>query len=267
VSQENVEIVRRAFEGFNRDGPEAVTAFLDPEIEWHDFPSLPDAGVHHGHEGFLAAMEQFLGDFEDFRLVIDEIFAHGNQVIAYYRNVGRGRGSGATFERRQAGVLTLRNGSIVRAEWFGTQAEALKAVGLEEYALSANLDLVRLIYADWERGDFSSARWADPAIRFSIVGGPDPGTWTGQSGMRTGWFRFLEAWEDFQVNAEEYRELDDTRVLVLIRRSGRGRSSQLPVEQMRSLAADVFHILDGKVVQLMHYPDRDRALADLGLEE
>jgi ketosteroid isomerase-like protein len=83
--------------------------------------------------------------------------------------------------------------------------------------------------------------------------------------MRTGWFRFLEAWEDFQVNAEEYRELDHTRVLVLIRRSGRGRTSQLPVEQMRSLAADVFHILDGKVVQLMHYPDRDHALADLGL--
>jgi ketosteroid isomerase-like protein len=68
---ENVEIVRHAFEVFNRDGPEAVTAFLDPEIEWHDFPALPDAGVHHGHEGFLAAMEQFLGDFEDFRLLID----------------------------------------------------------------------------------------------------------------------------------------------------------------------------------------------------
>jgi ketosteroid isomerase-like protein len=50
-----------------------------------------------------------------------------------------------------------------------------------------------------------------------------------------------------------------------IRRSGRGRTSQLPVEQMRSLAADVFHILDGKVVRLMHYPDRDHALSDLGL--
>jgi ketosteroid isomerase-like protein len=131
--------------------------------------------------------------------------------------------------------------------------------------VSANLDLVRSIYADWEHGDFSAVEWAHPAIQFSIVGGPDPGTWTGHSGMGTGWFRFLEAWEDFHVNAEEYRELDHTRVLVLIRRSGRGRASQLPVEQMRSLAADVFHISDGKVVQLMHYPDRDQALADLGL--
>ena len=132
MSQQNVEIVRRGIEVFNRDGPEAATAFLDPEIEWHDFPELPDAGMHHGHQGFLTAMEQFLGDFEDFRLLIDEIFAHGNQVIAYYRNFGRGRGSGATFERRQAGVFTLRDGSIVRVEFFGTQAEALKAVGLEK---------------------------------------------------------------------------------------------------------------------------------------
>ena len=133
MSHENVEIVRHAFEVFNRDGPEAVTAFLDPEIKWHDFPALPDAGMHHGHEGFLAAMEQFLGDFEGFRLLIDEIFAHGSsQVIAYYRNLGRGRGSGATVEERRASVWTLRNGSIVRVEWFGTQREALKAVGLEE---------------------------------------------------------------------------------------------------------------------------------------
>ena len=131
MSQENVEIVRRAIEVFNRDGPEAATAFLDPEIEWHDLPEQPDASVHHGHEGFLAAGE-FSGGFEDFRVLVDEIFAHGNRVITYHRTFGRGPGSGATFEQRGAGVFTLRKGSIVRVEWFGTQGEALKAAGLEE---------------------------------------------------------------------------------------------------------------------------------------
>jgi len=105
---------------------------MDPEIEWHDMPEQPDASVHHGREGFLAAVEQFAGGFEDFRVLVDEIFDHGDQVIAYSRTFGRGRGSGATFERRGACVWTLRNGSIVRVEWFGTQREALKAVGLEE---------------------------------------------------------------------------------------------------------------------------------------
>jgi ketosteroid isomerase-like protein len=133
--------------------------------------------------------------------------------------------------------------------------------------MSENLDLVRSIYADWERGDFSSADWAHPDIQFVMVGGPDPGTWTGVAGMAEGWFRFLEAWDDFHVEADDQRELDRTRVLALIRRSGTGHTSGLAVAQMQSLAADVFHVLDGKVMQLVHYWDRDRALADLGLEE
>jgi hypothetical protein len=132
--------------------------------------------------------------------------------------------------------------------------------------MSENLDLVRSIYADWERGDFSRADWAHPAIQFAIVGGLDAGAWSGVDGMARGWLNFLEAWEDLHVEAEQSRELDPTRVVVLIHRSGRGRSSRLAVEEMHSLAADVFHMLDGKVMQLLHYWERDRALADLGLE-
>ena len=73
-----MEVVRRAIEVFNRDGPEAVTGFFDPEIEWHDFAEQPDASVHQGHEGFLEAVEQYAGGFEDFRVLIEEIFDHGD---------------------------------------------------------------------------------------------------------------------------------------------------------------------------------------------
>ena len=132
--------------------------------------------------------------------------------------------------------------------------------------MSANLDLVRSIYADMERGDFSRSDWAEPEIEYVRPDGLAPGSWTGLVGMAQAIREMLSVWEDCRVEAVEYRELDSERVLVFSRYSGRGKASGLHLGHMRAEAADVFHIRDGKVTKLVWYWDRDRALADLGLE-
>jgi ketosteroid isomerase-like protein len=132
--------------------------------------------------------------------------------------------------------------------------------------MSANLDLVRSIYAEWERGDFSSTGWAHPEIEFEAIGGLEPGRAHGIPGMARAMREFLTAWEGYRVEAEECRQLDDERVLVLIHRSARGKTSGLEVEQLRSKGAQLFHLRDGNVTRLVLYWDRTRALADLGLE-
>ena len=131
--------------------------------------------------------------------------------------------------------------------------------------MSENLDLVRSIYAAWERGDQSSVEWAHPEIELVIADGPSPASATGLAGMAEAARDFVSAFEDLRTKAEEYRELDDEQVLVLDHRSGRGKTSGLELNQIRTQGAHLFHIRDGKVRRLVRYMDRDRALADLGL--
>jgi hypothetical protein len=90
-----------------------------------------------------------------------------------------------------------------------------------------NLDLVRSIYADWERGDFRRVQWARHDIE-----------WT-----------------------------DTTReCLCFIALAGVERASGVEVGPAGSKWACLFHFGNGKVSKLLLYSDRDRALADLGLE-
>ncbi len=130
---------------------------------------------------------------------------------------------------------------------------------------SANVELVRSIWAAWERGDWSSVEWAHPDIEYVRADGPEPGSWTGLAGMSRGFRGWLSAWEGYRFNADEYRELDDARVLVLGHQGGRGKTSGLELGQIGTKAAALFHVHGGKVTRLVIYADRQRALADLGL--
>jgi ketosteroid isomerase-like protein len=130
---------------------------------------------------------------------------------------------------------------------------------------SPNLDLVRSIYAAWERGDFGSADWAHPDVECVFAGGPDPGSWNGLTGMAEGMRAWISAWEDFRVEPEEYRELDEERVLVLVQLSGRGKTSGLEIGRARARQANLFHVRGGQVSLVVIYLDNERALADLSL--
>jgi hypothetical protein len=93
---------------------------------------------------------------------------------------------------------------------------------------SANLDLVRSIFAEWERGDFSSAEWAHPQIELVSADGPSPSSWIGPAAMADDGSRGrLSVWEGYRVEADEYHEHDAERVLMLVCRQGRGKTSGL----------------------------------------
>ena len=132
---------------------------------------------------------------------------------------------------------------------------------------SANIDLVRSIYAAWERGDYRAAGWAHPEIEFVIGDGPSPSRQRGVAAMGEAWQDVLSVWRDYRSVAEGYRELDDGSVLVPTAFSARGRTSNIQVRQVLARGASVMHLHDGKVTKLAIYFNRERALADLGLSQ
>ena len=114
---------------------------------------------------------------------------------------------------------------------------------------------------------FSSAEWADPGIEFVQPDGPEPSRATGLVEMATAWRKRLNAFAGVRVEAEEYRELDDSRVFVLVRSRGVAQTSGIDLGQVAGgRTALLASLRDGKVTRLVLYFDRDRALADLGLE-
>lgn len=98
-----------------------------------------------------------------------------------------------------------------------------------------------------------------------MADGPAPGQWTGLDGMATSFRDFLGAWDEYRIEVDEYRSLDEYRVLVLQHFGGRGKTSGLELEGMRAQGAHLFHIHGGKVTRLVNYIDRQRALTELGL--
>jgi ketosteroid isomerase-like protein len=132
--------------------------------------------------------------------------------------------------------------------------------------VSENLDLVRSIYAAWERGDYSSVEWADPAIEYVVADGVEPGIWKGRAEMEKVLGSILDLWDDPRIEVDECRELDDSRVLVLNHLHAKGKTSGVDIGGMLRNGAAVLHLRNRRVTKYVSYWDRERALADLGLK-
>ena len=130
-----------------------------------------------------------------------------------------------------------------------------------------NVQLLRSMLAPWERGDSSAIEGLHPDLEYVVADGPEPGGGKGLAGLARAWSAWVSAWEDLRVQVDEYRAVDDARVLVLARKSGRGKQSGLEIDDMHAKGAVICHVNGGKVTRMVLYYDRANALADLGLSE
>jgi ketosteroid isomerase-like protein len=131
MAQENVEIVRRSYEHFNRSG-EVDYSVLHPEIVYDLSRRTFDRLVFRGHEGVRAFLTLVREQWASRRMEPEYLLDAGDKVVASVRLVGIGRQSGVETTANAAHVWAFREGKIVRLTVFQTLDEALEAVGLRE---------------------------------------------------------------------------------------------------------------------------------------
>jgi ketosteroid isomerase-like protein len=273
---EKEDLVRRANASMSASPEDIRTTageFWDADADYYPARKFPEAQPCHGLKEITDSLVRFREMWSRFEWTVHEVIEVGDErALSRMTLNAEGRESGAELEGDVYESYWFRHGRLLRVEDHLTLRGALHALGLEGETLEAaglrapsNLDLVRSIFAAWERGDYSSAEWADPEIEYIHADGPARGSWTGLAGMAEGWRSWLSAWDDLRQEVEEYRELDDERVLVLSHGYGRGKTSGLETGQIRTNAATLFHVRGGKVARLVIYFDRDRAFSDLGL--
>jgi ketosteroid isomerase-like protein len=133
MSQENLELTRRAYAAFNRGDLEDMLAYLAPDFEYLTTGAIPGVeGVYRGPEGFRQFLESFWGEFDEPGLEVRELIEAEDRVLAGLTFQGRGKQSGVETTWNLWHVWTVRGGKAVLGQAFTSREQALEAAGLSE---------------------------------------------------------------------------------------------------------------------------------------
>jgi ketosteroid isomerase-like protein len=132
MSQENVELARRAADAVNRRDLDALLALTDPEVVTATRTLGVEGGTYHGHEGIRTWWDGIFSAFPDFNVEVISLRGIGDMTLGNLCVRGHGEGSGAPFEDVVWQAARVRDGRVVWWQTFGSEAEALEAVGLLE---------------------------------------------------------------------------------------------------------------------------------------
>jgi ketosteroid isomerase-like protein len=132
MSQENVDLHRRATDAVNRRDLDALLALAHEDIESASRLVVME-GSYHGHEGVRRWWRDFFGFAPDYSIEVLEIRDLGDVTLAHMRGSGSGSASATPFDDPYWQVCRWRDAKCVFWSNYPTEAEALKAIaGLGE---------------------------------------------------------------------------------------------------------------------------------------
>jgi ketosteroid isomerase-like protein len=129
MGSSNVELVRSIYAAWER-GDLSPTEWADPEIEYVNPEGAVEPGTRRGSEEFTTAIERVFDGWATWNMEPERFESVANQVAVVLRYRARGLSSGVIVEGRESALWTLREGRVVRYEWFHDPEDALNALGL-----------------------------------------------------------------------------------------------------------------------------------------
>ena len=133
MSQENVEIVRRANAAYAAGGMDAALPYFTDDTVLYSIPEWPDDPEYHGHDGLRRLDRQWRDNFDDFGFDAQELRDAGDAVVSLHELTGRTKGSGIPMTM-QIGAVVSRfvDGRIGAQRLFPSWESALSAADLSE---------------------------------------------------------------------------------------------------------------------------------------
>jgi ketosteroid isomerase-like protein len=133
MSQENVEIVRRAMEAWNREDMAALAAMSDAEVEFVSIFAGMEGRTYRGYDGLREYFADMRDAWTEFHRDIEEVIEAGDdQVVVFFHLRGTARTSGVSVDEDVTTVFELSKGRLYRMVVFRDREEALEAAGLSE---------------------------------------------------------------------------------------------------------------------------------------
>jgi ketosteroid isomerase-like protein len=132
MSEQNVEIVRRAYAALSQGDADTLRDLTDPEFVADFSRRLVEPGVLRGRDEALAFLGQSREPWDDYPVwEPQELIDAGDKVVALIRTSARGKGSGIEVEAYVWNLWRFRDGKLVEATYFGDdRPAALEAAGL-----------------------------------------------------------------------------------------------------------------------------------------
>ena len=117
MSEENVEVVRRAFAAFDEGDYECLVELAGPQIEYDISRTSRESRVVRGPQEVVAVLEDWVDTWDEHQVELSELIDAGNEtVVAVMQERGKLEGSDTWVEHARGVVYTVRDQRVVRYE-------------------------------------------------------------------------------------------------------------------------------------------------------